>query len=833
MKNLLNPKWIFILNTLPIIVLFFLFFSEFTVIKSLLDEESINLWKSFGLTLGILGLLNFIYAVYLTVKKQNVSVFYGFPALLCYISFIYLYGMYADKILPSSIPQWMVPGETILYAGTFLMPTLAYAFFVLVAHFTPEAKEHTAWKNFVIALLIPASIYLFVQVIFPLWKPFDIDFNTHVLLILFITCTLLFLFFLIRSIYILLTKKGKAWQKYQLIWKIPVAILFPIAGLLVNRSLGSLLSFGSYSNPGVFGDFNSYWFYILASLNGILICLPDLKQQLYRLFLFIGRSITFSYTFYFFMVFLPFLPLSILFILAIGSGFLTLTPLLLFVIHVQALSSDFNFLKNSFSKNKIRCALIAGILVIPLSVTINYLTDKKVLNKTLEYVYTPDYSKTYSINRKSLQKTLNVINYHKEDNNDVILGYRLPYLSSYYNWLVLDNLTLSNTKINAIEKIFFGESSSNLWPEDIPRNKNIQITDITTSSTYDSSQQAWLSWVDLEITKQDDSWDSEYTTGITLPEGCWISDYYLYVDDRKEQGILAEKKSAMWIFSQIWNENRDPGILYYLTGNKVALRVFPFAENETRKTGIQFLHKEPVNLEIDGQAIRLGNEEETRYENYKNGPVIYVSAKQKQTLKEVQRKPYFHFLVDISEGEEKNVPEFSERIKQLTRDYKALSQNAQISFVNSYVATVPLDEHWEETYQSRTFEGGFYLDRAIRTTLVDACQGKKDTYPVLVVVTNSMGRAIVDKDFSDLKMAFPESDLFFETDAENGTLIAHSLRENPREARPSLSEPVLEQPVLEYRLPDNSVAYLPDNNQPDIILKDRVFDISPDDLKEK
>ena len=144
MRNLLNPKWLFFINTLPILVLFFLFIGEYNIIKSLLNAENIALWKTFGLTLGVLGLLNFGYTLWLTIKKQKVSVFYGVIALLCYIPFIYLFGFHSDKIIPFSIPQWMFSGNNILYVGTFLMPTLAYSLFVLVAYFTPETTEHKA-----------------------------------------------------------------------------------------------------------------------------------------------------------------------------------------------------------------------------------------------------------------------------------------------------------------------------------------------------------------------------------------------------------------------------------------------------------------------------------------------------------------------------------------------------------------------------------------------------------------------------------------------------------------------------------------------------------------
>ena len=348
MRNLLNPKWLFVINTLPLVVLFFLFFGQFKIIKTLLEESSIQLWKSFGLSLGVLGLMNFAYAVYLTLKKRNVSVWFGLIALLCYIPFIYLYGYHLDKIIPFSIPQWMVSGNIFLYVGTFLMPTLAYSLFVLVSHFTPENKEHKAWANFLIAIGIPIAGYLFSQIILPLWQPFDRDFSVHAMVILVITATLVFLFFLIRGVFILATKKAEVWQKYQLAWKIPIAIVLPLIGLAVNN--GHLFNNFGPSDSGIFGDFNNAWFYILAAVNGILVCLPNLENKLYRLIVYIGRSITFAYTLYFFLVFLPFLPLSVIAIIAIGTGFLMLTPLLLFVIHINELSKDFTFLKTLFSK---------------------------------------------------------------------------------------------------------------------------------------------------------------------------------------------------------------------------------------------------------------------------------------------------------------------------------------------------------------------------------------------------------------------------------------------------------------------------------------------------
>lgn len=831
MKNLINPKWLLFINTLPIVVLFILFTGEYTVIKSLLNTENIKLWKTFGLTLGTLGILNFGYTVWSTIKKQMVSVHYSILALLCYISFIYLFGFHLENIIPSSIPQWMFSGNCILYVGTFLMPTLAYSLFVLVTHFTPETTEHSAWKNFLIAIIIPVSWYIFSQILLPLWKPVENNYGVHLLIIFIIIGTLIFLFFLTRGVLIIVTKKVVVWQKYQLAWKIPISIAFPLIGLAVNNGLLFRNVMG-YDNAGIFGNFHNYWFYILALINGILICLPNIDNITYRTLLFTARSITFAYTVYFFLVFLPFLPISMFAVVAIGSGFLMLTPLLLFVLHIQELSKDFSYLKDYFSKNVIRIISLIGFLIIPIFITFSYLKDKAVLNETLDYIYYPDYSKDYEINKISLQKTLNIVKQHKDQNQEVIFGSQIPYLSSYFNWLVLDNLTISDAKINTIEKIFFGTTSFELRPENI-QNNNVNITKIATKSTFDKSQNAWLSWVDIELTNKNEfSEFSEYATTFELPEGSWISDYYLFVGNKKEFGILAEKKTAMWVFSNIKNENRDPGILYYSTGNNVAFHVFPFAKAEVRKTGIQIIHKEPIAFKLDKNIIKLGNEVETIYNDslsYEN--VVYISSKQKQKLNQVQRKPYFHFIIDISKNKEKNLTEFTKRIELVLEKNKSLSQNAKISFVNSYQKTISLDDNWKKMYKSQNFEGGFYLDRGVKTSLFKSYKSNSATYPVFVVLTDNIEHAVLDKDFKDLKMTFPENDLFFSV-KQNGILQPHSLTSNPIKSLADTLKYTFDQTVLEYNI-KNKKFYLPNNNQPSIILKNDLFEVTDQSIKQK
>ena len=117
--------------------------------------------------------------------------------------------------------------------------------------------------------------------------------------------------------------------------------------------------------------------------------------------------------------------------------------------------------------------------------------------------------------------------------------------------------------------------------------------------------------------------------------------------------------------------------------------------------------------------------------------------------------------------------------------------------------------------------------------MFNAYQDKSKTYPVIVVVTDSIQNAVLDKDFTDLKFTFPENDLFFNLD-KKGNLVEHSLTENPIKELPEiLRECMFCETVLEYKLTDNSVAYLANNNQPSIILRKDIFEISETEIKEK
>lgn len=814
MKTLLNPKWLIVINIIPTVILLLLFNSQFSIIKSLLSTETTAIWLNFSLILTLLTCAQLAYTLYSIYKKFSISIFYAFFNLLIYTIFLYVYAQYTDELIPFSIPQWMINMDVVLYPGTFLMPTLIHSLFILVEFSSRKSKSSSsAWLSFLYGISIPVLGYVFFQAIMPLWKKTESNFNTNTMMILLIIASILFLFFICRGVYILTNLNAQKLYRYTIFLKILIAIIFPIIGLLVNNGgFPVTRGFGS----SIFGDFSSIWFYIIGLINGVLVCLPDFKNINIRLLRFLGLVIFFPYTLYFFLVFLPYLPLAVVAVIAIGTGFLMLAPLFLFILQINELRKDFTALTIAYSPVKLTAFSVLALLLIPALISASYLRDKYILHEALEYVYSPDYTKNYTIDKKSLAKTLAAVQKNKSRNN-FFAEEKLPFLTPYYNWLVLDNLVLSDIKINTLEAIFLGNSTDRLIAPIAQAQGKVKISRISSSSKFDEKQQAWISTIDLELTNPEAVNLESYETEFTLPDGCWISNFHLNIGNRKEFGILAEKKAALWVFSQIRNENRDPGILYYLTGNKIAFKIFPFSAKETRKSGIVFIHKTPVNFKIDGQSILLGDDSINHHIKTEsiNG-TIYLPLAEKTKLKLVKRKPEYHFIIDVSKGHGISKTDYIKRISNFVSSNQIQAKDIRMNFVSTFNEETAYSTDWKDKLYKRSFDGGFYLEGAIRKILVDNYTNSRAAYPVMIVVSDTLENSILQNDFANLKMAFPEGDHFYELD-QQGKLWSHSLTNRPKQRLKAVG--MIDNPSV-YCWPDlkKPKAYLANDKEASIII---------------
>jgi hypothetical protein len=806
MRNILRPAWLLFINTLPVALMAWIYYSNYRIIESLLSGETIARWIRYGVWLGALWIIHLVYTVILIYKKRTLPGWYGAAALILYIPLLYLYYTEMDAFIPWNIPGWMMPEDISIYAGTFIMPTLAHGLFVLVVSLTHRFEKKNAGINFLLTVLIPLTWYLFFQVILPLWKNVAFgSFGTHVAIIITICGTVLFLFFLARFVYILFVQQNGIAPVYNVVWKFVLGVIFPVVGLLVNAEYK------------VFGDFNADWFYILAVINGVAITIPNPENKRMRFALFVIRSITFSFIFYFFVVFLPYLPLSVIAIVAIGTGFLMLTPLALMIVQSNMMADDFRSLLTFYPKKFLVAVMLAGFCTLPLIITMVYRYEKHLLAQALDHVYAPDLSlqEENKIDAEQLSGVLQKIRAHKRRRVD--FERQTPFLTTYYNWLVLDNITLSEDKIGLLKAVFTGEPLlARQEDQALIRSDNVRISNVTTHSVYDEKQQAYKSEIALEITNKTIS-QAEFVTTFELPEGCWISNYYLWIENEKVYGLLAEKKAATWIYQLITSYRRDPGILYYLTGNKIALRVFPLEAMQTRKTGFEVLHKEPVRFQIGQHTVALGDPERPvalKDGVVKAGKSIYLSPEAKKILPAVSRAPRDHFIIDCSAGNEHNATGYISRIENYARENGIDLNRSRFLLTNAYADFFDDWSGAKESLKRKTFEGGFFLERSLEKICVDNYRRLSPEYPRIVVVTDSFPRALLRKDLRDLRFTFPESDIFYELTAQSNA-VPHSLIDHPAVAT--------EEPLKHYAVaawPDalHPKAYLRLDDQASIVL---------------
>ncbi|HEX8504289.1 MAG TPA: MSEP-CTERM sorting domain-containing protein [Hymenobacter sp.] len=827
MHSLRKPQWVFLVNMAPVLLLLAFCYGEFSVVRTLLPVESVALWQRFGLALALLEAGGAGYAGRQWARREPLSAVYSLVVLLAYSLLLCWFTTSSSDLLPRDVPAWMVPTDPVLLAWTFLMPTLAHALLALVAKFTPEDHNQSALSNIAFAAAVPIGwviIYVLLEGLVRL-LPWPV-LGEIVFAAAMVASTLGFFFFLVRAVFVMAMRRTGVWAETSVVWKGLLTIVLPVVGLAVNNGLAFGGVFGS--SGGIFGNFTSPWFYVLAVLNGVLLCVPSGSRPLPRLLLLLGRSALFGYTFYFFLVFLPFLPLSIPAIILIGTGFLIMTPVLLFVVHVRQLSEDVAVVRAVYSQPMAVAALVAGLAALPLYVTFDYWHSRRVLHDALAYVYTPNYSEATRLDAAALEKTLAVVKQHKDRRWDFLSGSQLPYLSTYYNWLVLDNLMLADDKIADLERIFRGTPVRPAAAEPVFASRRDDafgsatgLRGLAATSTYDARQQAWVSWVSLEIANANPNLpDGEYSTRFTLPPGCWVSDYYLTIGNRQERGILAEKKAAMWVFAQIRNErqSRDPGLLHYLGPHQIGLRVYPVMGAEPRHTRIQLLHKEPFVLTIEGQTVALGDAATappvaTPVRTPGNG-AVYLSGLAKKSLPLVQRRPYYHFLIDASANAGVTADQYQARIERQLAQALPSGAPARFSLVNAYAVPVAAGADWKQAFSSQPHEGGFFLTGAIRRVLFECQQRPGPTYPIMVVATDHLENAVLEEDFADFSSAYPESDLFYELN-NDGQLVPHSLRQAsaralgavPRGAMPVRAWPDAAQPC----------AYLPDNEEAAVV----------------
>ena len=813
MNPFLHPRWIFFSTILPQLTLFIIYYNAFQVFGMELDENTIQAWHVYGF--GFLGiiLVQTAYAAYSTYHSKPVHGIWSVVTVIIYLFLLLSYYMQAHDLVPRSVPDW-IQGVTDVqsFMGMFVFPALLHAIVVGVVHFTNHEKK--ARYHFWAVLAIPLSIYLSINLLVPILNAaFSYKFVDFTMTVLMSVIIISALFWLFRLVY--LAYQHNKFPYLRRVLEVLFIGAFPLLGLYLSKEM---------DNP--LGNFQSYWFFILAGLAAIVLIVPSSSFKLYkyRRLHFLLKAFVFPYTVYFMVVFMPFTPLSVLMTI-IGFGILMLTPLVLFLIHSQQLYQDYDYLTKRYSSASLFGGFLIFASIIPLAFSINTYYDRVQLHKGLDYLYSSDYDENKDVpNPVSISSTLKHIENFKvrRNRNWFSMGNDgVPLLDSFYKWVVLDNMTLSDSKINLLNNVFVGEdmpkpkNTWEWWQVQVNQNRNFQngkgdnsvkIDSTAITSHFDEKQNAWVSQIDLVLHNAKEGFgQQEYATFFDLPQGAFISDYYLYVGDEKVKALLAEKKTALWVYRQIVSTRKDPGIMYYNDIGEIGFRVFPFVRDEYRKTGFEILHAEPFELKIDDSTtVFLGKKEDrsdrvlitdtegigvnVQDESKQQTPVYkttsnpnYISSNELQKAEKITRQPYYHFILDNSKyggiGKEKYI----ERIEKFLEENplpKGEAGTLQTKFTSVDFRVNELDKNdWKEQYLNQNNQGGFFLEKAVKTIWLEnylrGLNAEPASYPVIVVVSDELEDGVWAGSLHEWKNYVPEGFDFYEL-ASNNRLMAQN-----------------------------------------------------------
>ncbi len=641
-------------------------------------------------------------------------------------------------------------------------------------------KEYSITKEGILLVIIPIVSYIVFNTV--LRDRYDILDNYLSFFAIIIAYTILIL--AIRFCYVIFIKKKQSY----LILNTIIVLIIPLTGLALNSYFGNAVA-----------DFSSIFFFVIPIIN--ILLLFEVKDTKKRMLLFFIKSITYSYTLYFFIVFIPLYPLSLFALIFYGIGILILGPLFLMVLHTFHLINEYLAMKDK----KLIGIFISGFLIIPIVLTINFLFDKPNLKLALDVMYKPYENVNLNLARLN-RSTKNITSKRTSrsffDDNNIFRG--TPIITSWYNFIVAKDLNISNESIENIKKLYLNKdtnySIAQTQVEEVSfKSVGFSFYDINSETIYDKKSKEFRSKIDLKIKSNG---PAEYITNFHIPEGSYISNYYLYVANEKKYGSLTDKRISNSMYNSIVRKSLDPGIINYISQNTLELKIFPFRMDEIRESGFEIVHKEPIKITIDEHEINLSNSTFSSEGIVENENGLFIPSYEKNKLQKIEREPKYNFIVDMSLNSD--VDKHVENLKAFIKNNDVKEE--KICFANYEMKIVPFDD-LENPSKYMDKKGGFNFNLAIKSMLLDDENGAN----IIVVFSDNLYDAPMVNDLIHKNLISPDTKgSYFQID-KNNILKSYSFVDNKLLKD---VDKIKLYPVLKY---EN--LYLKDDNISEVIAK--------------
>ena len=800
---------------LPIAVMLLLNAQGYWLIEGNMDAVQ----RGKALMLGLAGAGNFLagvalYAVTRKPSRRGESTLgrnpaWGLPAIMVQVAYLGLVLNSMDEILPRSVTSWIYPPERLLFNQfAFAMLPLFLGILHLACAKPVAARGRSMAVNLGMAVGAPIFLYVFgvSSSVFERWGSAAVVVAVTVAVVMGIVMFVA----IIRALMVGLRGARRGGEMGQRVAILVFALCLPLGGLLLNRGIPFPV------------DFQAWEVYALVVANAAILCFASFHHGRRPRLSFNLLCATFPFSLYFFVVFLPYTPLSIFAVLAMGAGFLILTPTLLFSLHLYLLNQARHGLLMGGDQRRVVLAGLLCALILPGFFTVRGLADKAALNAALDYVYAPRIEGdglSYPGSRSNLSRALSNHRAYKD-------GIYYPFLSDYYGWLVFDNLVLPDDKLARLEEIFFGDSASSqgrdahrrsggLWGRGNVRDRSRMPRAVAVSHAVEvgkldlrfvpAGDESTV--VTFALTLENNAQNAaEYLKTLPLPAGIFVNGFRLHIDGVPVPGRIFEKKTALWVYTMIRDsERRDPGLLFYNTPGELELRVFPVAPHVPAKVEIDFLvpsriTAESVTAGLKDPAVVLGELGRLlRPQLVRAGRDDLAVGLDALHLPTVEREPYLHLIIDrsVDNGYDGDL---AAAVGALRKKFPAV-RRARVTLANYDVADLiipltPLDEiaarAAPELRRALSKSGSLALDLVLAHALREhrdldldqaSRRGGVPPQPIFVVLSRHAGPRVLALDlagkWSDLSAGLELHEL-----GADGAFVTH--RKDPARETPML-----------------------------------------------
>ncbi|HEV7405641.1 MAG TPA: MSEP-CTERM sorting domain-containing protein, partial [Chthoniobacteraceae bacterium] len=781
----LLPEWLsrrsllLWIGTLPQVILLLINLRMYRLITGeLTDAQRTVVFRLFALELALLLGITAL-ALFPLRRPKSLGWLSAGPIFLTAAAYLWAAMVNLDHLIPASVGAWMLPPEMqIYYQFILVMPVVFYTGVWMAC----RPMKLSPWQEFGLITLIvvglPSVFWAAVWTlnslnVYPRWSGWFA-------VACFIAGSVLVLAAVARGCVALFGAIRRGPPLGEGILMFLVGIAGPLGGLWLNHTI----PFPS--------DFQAWPVYAMAALNGCVLLLPRRLGRTRAVWL--ARCALFPFTLYFFLVFLPFLPLSLLAMVALGAGFLILVPTALFLMHGWQVLEGYQFESVRLGRRGAAVAAAAAMALLPAFFIGEAVWDRTVLRGALDYVYSPDLRQQthFHGNRAAVRRSLVHL-------RDFKAGVQMPFLSDFYTWAVFDNLVLPDDKMEALHRAFFGSDLPEVTEGGIsmfggrPSRRgvareltrgsdappvNVLLDKFTANTVRDGTCERTTFQLELQGIAPG---QNEYTAEIHIPDGVFVSGFWLKIGEERVPGRLFEKKAALWVYRQISRvQRRDPGILVYRDAHTIDLRVFPITDLERRYLELEVLY--PAGLH---PALKIGDR---TWQGEGSGPATAFTLTNEGTsalalspeaiaqLPRAARTPYLHFIIDRSVNAALPDDQIAAAIRAAAlkfpqvRDGTATWGNYEFTDVTPVPVTLAQLDYFVAKPPAR--RGGFLPERAIEHALLAyhdrlALAGPDHEwlkrYPVFIILGSKAGTCRPVKELAAFAAFAPDSDLIYAT----------------------------------------------------------------------